>query len=95
MIRGSKGAYGKVLPNVEVQTEPKDEKIAKFLRGGILADGSDVEGFLVDDIQDKDGVSYGEGEGLWLHSWVENDSAGWTAEQVSALSSFHLLFHLL
>lgn len=31
---------------------------------------------------DDEGEEYGEGEGLYLHSWVVNLDSGWTAEQV-------------
>lgn len=83
LIRGSKGEDGKVRPALELQTTPQDEKIVKFLKSEIKSDGSEeAEGFLVDDAQDKDGMVYGEGEGLWLHSWVRNQENGWTAEQV-------------
>lgn len=79
LIRGSKAARG---PNVDVQTEPKEEEIAKWLKGEIDLDGQPGQGWLVDDVADsKDGVEYGEGEGLWLHSWVKAE-AGWTAEQI-------------
>jgi hypothetical protein len=82
LIRGVKGADGKVRPAVEIQTKVNDaaadEKVAKFLRGEILADGSASEGFLVDD----EGAEFGEGEGLYVQSWVVNEESGWTAEQV-------------
>lgn len=82
LVRGQP-TNGKVRPNVEVQTQSSDEeKVARFLRGEILADGSEVEGFVVDEVQDKEGVSYGEGEGLWLQSWVRNEKYKWSAEQV-------------
>lgn len=61
-------------PDVEVQTrvgdEKEDEEVGRFLRGEVLADGSETEGFEVD-----------EG-GKWLHSWVRSANNGWTAEQV-------------
>ncbi|KAI9375991.1 hypothetical protein BJX61DRAFT_492216 [Aspergillus egyptiacus] len=69
---------GKVRPNVEICTNIDDEKIGRFLRGEILEDGGECEGFLVD----KVGEEFGEGEGLWLHSWVESLDSSWTAEQV-------------
>lgn len=31
---------------------------------------------------DDEGEEYGEGEGLYLQSWVVNLDSGWTAEQV-------------
>lgn len=31
---------------------------------------------------DDEGEEYGEGEGLYLHSWVVNLDSGWTAEQI-------------
>lgn len=83
LVRGAAGR-----PTLEVQTEPKDEKVVRFLKGEILADGTESNGFLVDEVTDKEGIEYGEGEGLWLQSWVRNEGAGWTAEQVS-LSHTH------
>ncbi|KAL1984108.1 hypothetical protein VTN96DRAFT_9608 [Rasamsonia emersonii] len=78
-FRGSKGADGKVRPNVDVQTNVQDEKVRRFLRGEILADGTEVEGFLV---EEPTGDDLGEGEGLWLQSFVRNVDSGWTAEQI-------------
>lgn len=84
LIRGSKsGANEKVVPDLEVQTKIDDEKIAKFLKGETLADGSETEGFLVDEIKAGGEVDFGAGEGLWLQSFVRNLDSGWTAEQVS------------
>lgn len=78
-LRGSKDASGKVRPNVEICTNIDDEKIGRFLRGEIKADGTEVEGFLVDPV----GEGFGEGEdGLWLQSYVESLDSSWTAEQV-------------
>ncbi|KAJ5125498.1 hypothetical protein N7448_004818 [Penicillium atrosanguineum] len=81
-IRGVKGADGKVRPAVEIQTKvgdaAADEKAGKFLRGEILADGSASEGYLVED----EGDEFGEGEGLYVQSWVVNEESGWTAEQI-------------
>jgi len=50
------------------------------LRGEILADGSETEGFLVEAL----GEEYGDGEGLYIQNFVVNKDAGygWTAEQV-------------
>ncbi|KAL3464681.1 hypothetical protein BJX64DRAFT_286167 [Aspergillus heterothallicus] len=76
-LRGS-AKDGKVRPDVEILTNVDDEKIGKFLRGEILADGSESEGFLVDKIEE----GWGAGEGLWLQSWVESLDSSWTAEQV-------------
>ncbi|EAW10712.1 uncharacterized protein ACLA_051840 [Aspergillus clavatus NRRL 1] len=80
LLRGSKGDDSKVRPDVEVYTKIDDAKVKQFLRGEILADGSASEGFLVDNV----GEEYGEGEGLWLQSWVVNQDSGygWTAEQI-------------
>ncbi|KAL6236225.1 hypothetical protein BDW75DRAFT_116898 [Aspergillus navahoensis] len=77
LIRGSV-KDGKVRPNVEICTKIQDEKIGRFLRGEIGADGSETEGFLVDPA----GEGFGEGEGLWLQSWVESVDSTWTAEQI-------------
>lgn len=84
VVRGSKGEDGKVRPNLEICTkvgkDEDDAKVKRFLRGEILADGSETEGFLVEDL----GEEYGDGEGLWIQSFVVNQDSGygWTAEQV-------------
>ncbi|KAB8079165.1 hypothetical protein BDV29DRAFT_99912 [Aspergillus leporis] len=78
LLRGSKSADGKFRPNVEISTKTDDEKVKKFLKGETLVDGTEVEGFLVDNV----GEEYGEGEGLFLQSFVENLDSGWTAEQI-------------
>lgn len=97
MIRGAKGADGKVRPVFELQTtEPEEEKIGQFLRGEITVDGEeDPEGgFLVDeDIEEKDGVTYPEGEGLWLHSFVKSEEAPWAVEQVCNSKFVCLKYH--
>lgn len=82
-FRGAKGEDGKVRPAVDIQTkvgEPEaDAKVQKFLRGEVLVDGSACDGFLVDD----EGAEFGEGEGLYMQSFVVNREYDWTAEQVS------------
>jgi hypothetical protein len=81
-FRGSKADDGKVRPAVDFQTKvgeaEQDAKVQRFLRGEILLDGSAAEGFVVDD----EGAEFGEGEGLWMQSFVVNEQNGWTAEQV-------------
>jgi len=64
-----------------MQTPLDDEKVRRFLRGEILQDGSDSEGFIV---EEGIGKEFGDGEGLWFQSYVVNKDAGygWTAEQV-------------
>ncbi|KKK23622.1 hypothetical protein ARAM_005619 [Aspergillus rambellii] len=80
LLRGVKGADGRVRPVVSLCTKLDEAKIARFLRGEVLADGSEeAEGFLVDD---GVGGEYGEGEGLWLQSYVESLDSSWTAEQI-------------
>ena len=70
-----KSEDGALRPALEVQTSvgeaEADAKVVKFLRGEILVDGSKSEGFSGED-----------GEGVFMQSFVRNDSAGWTAEQV-------------
>lgn len=84
LVRGAKGADGKVRPNLEVNVkvdkEADDAKIKKFLQGEILADGSETEGFVVEEL----GEEIGEGEGLWVQNYVVNqdEGYGWSAEQV-------------
>lgn len=92
-LRGSKANDGKVRPAVEFQTKvgdaEKDAKVQRFLRGEVLLDGSAAEGFVVDD----EGAEFGEGEGLWMQSFVVNEQNGWTAEQVCGLQfPWHLVF---
>lgn len=74
-VGGVTGADGKLRPDVDVQTKRQDEKeqeaVNRFLSGEILADESEVAGFVV-----------GEGEDSWIQSWVESVNDGWTAEQV-------------
>ncbi|CEO60043.1 hypothetical protein PMG11_04686 [Penicillium brasilianum] len=81
-LRGSKADDGKVRPAVDFQTKvgdaEKDAKVQRFLRGEVLLDGSAAEGYVVDD----EGAEFGEGEGLWLQSFVVNEQNGWTAEQI-------------
>ncbi|KAJ0420071.1 hypothetical protein BJY00DRAFT_142245 [Aspergillus carlsbadensis] len=78
-LRGTAKA-NKVRPDVQILTNIDDDKIEKFLRGEILADGSECEGFLVDKLEEEE--EWGAGEGLWLQSWVESLDSSWTAEQV-------------
>lgn len=84
-FRGGKADDGKVRPAVDLQTkvgEPEaDALVPKFLRGEVLVDGSACDGFLVD----EEGAEFGEGEGLYMQSFVVNDEGAWTAEQVSLL----------
>ncbi|PYI12364.1 hypothetical protein BO78DRAFT_301537 [Aspergillus sclerotiicarbonarius CBS 121057] len=77
-FRGSKGADGKVRPSPGFYTQSDEPLVFKFLKGEVLADGSECEGFLVEDM----GEEYGEGEGIWYQSFVENLDSGWTAEQI-------------
>lgn len=84
MVRGAKDADGKVRPNLDVCTkvgrDEDDEKIKKFLKGGILGDGSASDGFIVDNVGDE----YGDGEGLFIQNYVVNTDSGygWAAEHV-------------
>lgn len=89
LVRGAKDGAdgadgGKVRPNIEVNTkigrEEDDVKVKRFLRGEILADGSESEGFQVEEL----GQELGDGEGLWLQNFVVNqdEGYGWTAEQI-------------
>lgn len=82
-FQGVQDEDGKTRPNLEVCTKiggngVDDEKIKKFLRGEILADGEQCDGFLVEE---------GDGQGVWFQSFVENKDPGyeWTAEQVCLL----------
>lgn len=87
LFKGTKDEDGKTRPNLEVCTKiggngVDDAKVKKFLRGEILADGSECEGFLVEE---------GDGEGVWFQSFVENqdEGYGWTAEQVCVSCSWY------
>ncbi|PGH28361.1 hypothetical protein GX50_08903 [[Emmonsia] crescens] len=72
---GEAGADGKRRPNVDVQTktgdEAEDAAIAKLLMGEMLANGDLTEGFEVDEANED-----------FLQSWVRNQEAGWTGEQI-------------
>ncbi|KAL4881606.1 hypothetical protein BJY04DRAFT_188434 [Aspergillus karnatakaensis] len=81
LIRGTT-LNGKVCPDVEISTNLEDEKIGRFLRGEINADGSEAEGFLVDPAGDGYAQGGAKGEGLWLQSYVESLDSSWTAEQI-------------
>lgn len=91
-FRGEKGEDGKVRPAVDIQTqvgEPEaDARVKKFLRGEVLVDGSACDGFLIDD----EGAEFGEGEGLFMQSFVVNQEMDWTAEQVSCLRVFGMIW---
>ncbi|KAJ5086755.1 hypothetical protein NUU61_008062 [Penicillium alfredii] len=82
MFRGAKADDGKVRPSVDVHTKvgesEADAKVQKFLRGEVLVDGSASDGFIVDD----EGAEFGDGDGLWMQSFVRNEESGWTAEQI-------------
>jgi hypothetical protein len=73
----------KLRPDVEMQTrvgvpEEDDTLVPRFLRGEILADGSETEGFVP-----------GEGDNaVWMQSFVRSLDNGWTAEQVRPILSF-------
>lgn len=74
-IGGAKSEDGAVRPVLEIQSKvgkpDADAKVQKFLSGEVLADGSKSEGFLA-----------GEGEEVFMQSFVRNVESGWTAEQV-------------
>ena len=93
VVRGAKEADGKVRPNITFRTkaakEADKEKMIKFLKGEILGDGSASAGFTVDPV----GEEYGEGEGLFVDTWVENMDLGWTAEGVSWCRNSLLVKH--
>lgn len=78
------GGHRFARPDVDMQSKigadaAADAAARRFLRGEILLDGSPCEGFLLDE-----SAADGEGEGLWLQSFVINQDPGygWTAEQV-------------
>ena len=53
-----------------MESAEENEVIAKFLRGEVLKDGSEAEGFVAG------------AEDVFLQSWVRSVDNGWTAEQV-------------
>lgn len=83
LIRGIKQDNGKIVPNIDIQTQIEDETVAKFLKGEILDQDCTSEGFLVEAPRKYDA---GEDEGLWVQLFVRNQVNGWTAEQVSLIS---------
>ena len=85
-IRGKKGENGKVLLDFDIQSrvegnEEATEKIRKFLRGEILANGSPSSGWLVEN-PDSEVERLGEGEGVWMQNFTTSKNQGWTNEQV-------------
>lgn len=86
-MRGSRGADGKLKPNLDVQSRvhgPGDKTIVRFLTGDILHDGTETNGYEDDD----SGNSFAEGEGTWVHTWIRSqDKAKWTWEQVRPFST--------
>ncbi|KAK2808105.1 hypothetical protein FQN50_005023 [Emmonsiellopsis sp. PD_5] len=73
-VKAAAGADGKSRPVIEVQTRvggAEDESVAKFLRGEILENGDETEGFLVDEQNET-----------FLQSWVVSQDSGWTGEQI-------------
>jgi hypothetical protein len=76
---GSTAPDGTIRPDIDIQTQTGGDLVRKFLRGEILADGSDSDGFLMDGHQD---VNLGDGQGLWLQGFGDNRDARWTVEQV-------------
>ncbi|KAL3476399.1 hypothetical protein BJX99DRAFT_228070 [Aspergillus californicus] len=86
-LRGTPKQDGKVRPDVQICTELEDEKIGKFLRGEILGDGKECEGFVVDGGSVGEGC--GEGSGLWMQSFVQSIDSTWTAEQVWGFESIN------
>lgn len=87
-VAGAGADERRVVPKFELKTrigdEKEDAKVRAFLRGEVLADGKPSKGFLVDE---GVGEGFGDGEGLFLQSWVVNQDSGygWTAEQVGFL----------
>lgn len=80
-IRATKGEDGTARPAVEFYSKAggeADARLQKFLRGETLVDGSASEGFVIED----EGAEFGEGEGLFLQSFVDNEASQWTAEQI-------------
>ncbi|KAJ5217194.1 hypothetical protein N7468_010202 [Penicillium chermesinum] len=72
---------GVARPAVEFCTKAggeEDARLQKFLRGETLIDGSASQGFEIDAVGDE----FGEGEGLFLQNFVDNEESKWTAEQI-------------
>ena len=93
VVRGTKNADGKLVPDFPLKSnlnkDADKEKALKFLRGEILADGPPAGGFTVDPA----GEEFGDGEGVYLHTFVVNLDSGWTAEAVSFFFFFFLLYY--
>ncbi|KAL3476606.1 hypothetical protein BJX99DRAFT_258356 [Aspergillus californicus] len=69
-VPGVVGEGGKVWPRFEVQSNVKDEKLVKFLRGEIREDKSDSS-WVVSGAED-----------VWVHVWVRNEKDKWAAEHI-------------
>lgn len=81
-IRGSRSADGKTYPNIDLQLQTDAEAVKKFLRGEILDDESVATGFLVEEPKNDNSSIESEGEGLWVHLFIQSHNGGWKAEQV-------------
>lgn len=83
-IRGSRAANGKLYPNIDSQVQINDDIVEKFLKGEILEDKSECEGFLVEEPgNDNNGLAAMAGEGVWVHLFIRSQDSKWQAEQVS------------
>ncbi|KAI9367379.1 hypothetical protein BJX61DRAFT_547544 [Aspergillus egyptiacus] len=69
-VRGRPDEEGKMYPDFEIQSQIKDERARKFLRGEVLQDGSRSEWCVSD------------GKDVWVHTFARSVRAGWTAEHI-------------
>ncbi|KAL4863826.1 hypothetical protein BDV12DRAFT_189361 [Aspergillus spectabilis] len=66
---------GKVYPEFDMQTDVSDEKVKMFLRGEIL-DNGEASAWAIPGTGEKGS------DKVWVHTFVRNLDAGWTAEQI-------------
>lgn len=80
-IGGSTDIDGKIQPNLELQTNvDNNASVAQFLQAKTHPDGAIAGGFLV---EEPEASNFGEGLGLWVHTFERSVNSSWTLEQVS------------
>lgn len=75
-----KGARPDIHLSLDVGGED-GERILRFLKGEIDADGGDCDGFLVEPWPGCDSEN-AEGKGLWVQTLERSEKSAWTAETV-------------
>ncbi|KAJ5996662.1 hypothetical protein N7499_007020 [Penicillium canescens] len=71
---------GSILPDLDLQTNVENKaSVARFLQAKSDPDGIIAGGFLV---EEPEASNFGNGLGLWVHTFERSVNSGWTLEQV-------------